>query len=74
MKMNLKKSSMFVFASAVIAVGATATVSLGGFMPSAKCGPDRCLDVYNPVTCPNGQTYPNACYAAKACQKNCGAY
>jgi len=72
--MNLKKSSMLVFASAVIAVGATATVSLGGFMPSAKCGPDACLDVWRPVICPNGQIYSNACYAAKACQKNCVAY
>ncbi len=72
--MNLKKSSMLAFAAAVIAVGATATVALGGFTPAAKCGPDACLDVYNPVICPNGQIYGNACYAAKACQKNCVAY
>ncbi len=30
-----------------------------------------CLDVYRPVTCSNGQTYSNDCYAAKACATGC---
>lgn len=74
MKVNLKKCSMLALASAVVAISATAASALGGFAPAAKCGPDRCLDVYNPVICPNGQVYSNACYAAKACQKKCVAY
>lgn len=30
-----------------------------------------CLDVWDPVTCPNGQTYSNDCYARRACQTGC---
>lgn len=33
----------------------------------------NCLDVYNPVTCSNGVTYPNACYARRACATGCGS-
>lgn len=32
----------------------------------------QCPDVYNPVTCSNGVTYPNACYAYRACATGCG--
>ena len=32
----------------------------------------QCPDVYNPVTCSNGITYPNACYAFRACATGCG--
>ncbi len=30
-----------------------------------------CLDVYDPVTCSNGVTYSNACYAYAACATGC---
>lgn len=32
-----------------------------------------CPDVYNPVTCSNGQTYGNACYAYVACATGCSS-
>lgn len=38
------------------------------------CGPDSCLDVYNPVICSNGVVYSNACYARRACATGCVAY
>lgn len=31
----------------------------------------QCLDIYDPVTCDNGVTYPNACYAFAACATGC---
>ena len=30
-----------------------------------------CLDVWDPVTCSNGVTYSNACYAYRACATGC---
>ena len=30
-----------------------------------------CPDVYDPVTCDNGVTYPNACYAFINCATGC---
>ncbi len=30
-----------------------------------------CPDVYDPVTCDNGITYPNGCYAYVACATGC---
>ena len=39
-----------------------------------KCPRDiNCPDVYDPVTCSNGVTYPNSCYAFAACATGCGA-
>jgi len=32
----------------------------------------QCPDVYDPVTCDNGVTYPNGCYAFAACATGCG--
>ena len=32
----------------------------------------QCPDIYDPVTCDNGVTYPNACYAFAACATGCG--
>ncbi|HEY9422494.1 MAG TPA: hypothetical protein VIW92_13845 [Thermoanaerobaculia bacterium] len=34
----------------------------------------ECMDVWDPVICPNGRVYSNSCYAAKACQTNCVPY
>lgn len=30
-----------------------------------------CPDVYDPVTCSNGKTYSNSCYAYVACATGC---
>jgi len=30
-----------------------------------------CLDVWDPVTCDNGVTYSNQCYADRACATGC---
>ena len=47
------------------------TLHAGGFR---ACPRDMsCPDVYNPVTCSNGVTYPNACYAYVACATGCGS-
>jgi hypothetical protein len=47
---------------------ATAAQAAGGG------GGTGCPDIYSPVKCPNGQIYPNACYASLAKQKNCVPY
>ncbi len=63
----------------IVKVGLFALV-LGAFFVAetqaakSKCPRDiNCLDVYNPVTCSNGVTYPNACYAYRACATGCGS-
>lgn len=46
----------------------------GGPVEALRKGCPRdmsCPDVYNPVTCSNGVTYPNACYAYVACATGC---
>jgi hypothetical protein len=46
-------------------------LSLGAFTTS-EAGPGyHCPDVYDPVTCSNGQTYSNACYASLAGATGC---
>jgi len=41
-------------------------------VPEPCPNPDwNCLDVWDPVTCDNGVTYSNQCYADRACAKNC---
>lgn len=62
-------------------VGVGAVVGFGAFAQSVDakrpslgggCLPGvYCLDVWDPVICPNGQVYSNDCYAAKACQTGC---
>ena len=47
-------------------------LSLGAFTTSEAAGPGyHCPDVYDPVTCSNGQTYSNACYASLAGATGC---
>ncbi len=43
--------------------------------PKAKCPRPGilCPDVYDPVVCSNGKTYPNACYAYVDCATGCVA-
>ncbi len=31
----------------------------------------ECLDIWDPVTCDNGVTYSNQCYADRACATGC---
>ncbi len=37
----------------------------------AAIGPCICPDIYAPVKCSNGKTYPNACVASCRKAKNC---
>ena len=68
---------------AVCAVLLLAVVVMGGITLAKKGGGGKpipggcpwsdiqCPDVYDPVTCDNGITYPNACYAFAACATGC---
>lgn len=50
-----------------------AELGIGGG-PLDRCPRDiNCPDVYDPVTCDGGVTYPNACYAFAACATGCGS-
>lgn len=71
---NGKKLTVACLAVGVIAIVATATSALAAKPIGGGCGTFNCLDVWNPVICPNGQVYSNDCYAARACQKNCVPY
>ena len=46
-------------------------LSLGAFTPSEARPGYQCPDVYDPVTCSNGQTYSNGCYASLAGATGC---
>jgi len=63
-----------VAAAAGVGVFATTAQAIrpgGGF----GCGRGiYCLDVWDPVICPNGVVYSNDCYAFKACQTGCVPY
>jgi len=57
----------------VIALGSLSVVARGGPPKPGKCpwAFIMCLDVWDPVTCDNGVTYSNACYARRACATGC---
>jgi hypothetical protein len=59
----------------IVAVGAVVFEGTTTLATGAKgCGPDGCLDVWNPVICSNGVVYSNMCYAQRACAKGCHPY
>ena len=58
---------------AALVVGGVAMAKRPGPVPSPCPWSDMsCPDVYDPVTCDNGVTYPNACYAFINCATGCG--
>jgi len=74
--MNTKLRSTVKLAAglSVVAIMGTAATAVAGPWGVRDCLPGiQCLDVYNPVTCSNGVTYSNGCYAAKACATGCSA-
>jgi hypothetical protein len=70
MKKNLLRTSVLAGVAAIAAVavwaGSASAARPGGGGPCG--GGILCMDVWNPVTCPNGVTYSNSCYARRACQ------
>jgi hypothetical protein len=72
---SIKKKIMNKFLSSIKHAGAISKKeqrAMNGGAPG--CAKFNCLDVYQPVICSNGVVYSNACYAARACQKNCQPY
>lgn len=69
----MKKSTVKGVAMAAFCLGVAAVIltSSNAMAAIRLCGPRNCLDVWNPVTCSNGVTYSNACYAARACATGC---
>ena len=72
MRKNLSNLSRGVFAVAMVSV---CVVGLNATADNAQAkkpgGGFECLDVWQPVLCPNGQIYSNGCYAARAGQFGC---
>ncbi len=70
MKKNLLRRSVLAGLAAITVVAvwaSTASAVRGPF--GGPCGQGiYCLDVWQPVLCPNGVVYSNSCYALKACQ------
>ena len=70
--MSTKKALIILLAGAALAIGSLA-VAKG--KPGPKPGNCNklifCLDVWDPVTCDNGVTYSNQCYADRACATGC---
>ena len=68
----MKKSDRIVLVLALAAAGVTAFASYSSAVGGGGGGgPKLCPDIYAPVICDNGKTYPNQCYADKAKAKNC---
>jgi len=59
---------MLFLALAVVVVSLGAPAFAGKPVPPARC---YCLDVWDPVTCSNGVTYSNSCYAQCAGATGC---
>jgi hypothetical protein len=68
MKKLVSRVGLIAFAAVVCGVVGVGAQALAA---TRLCGPRNCLDVWNPVTCSNGVTYSNSCYAARACATGC---
>lgn len=71
-----RKIGNSVKATVALGVGAVMTLATVSYannqIRTRDCLPGvYCLDVWQPVTCSNGQVYSNSCYAAKACATGC---
>mgnify|MGYP001033813762 CR=1 FL=1 len=65
---NVTRAAILAAAGGVIA---SATISLAD-PPTGGCPRNiLCIEVYDPVVCSDGNTYPNSCYAWKACATGC---
>ncbi len=72
MRKRLGRTLFVMGIGAAAAFGALATSAEARRPIFTPCFMGECLDVWNPVICPNGQIYSNDCYARRACQTNCG--
>jgi hypothetical protein len=57
-----------------LVLGLSLVGALGATAYADQCVPDPnpiCYQIYAPVTCSNGVTYTNQCYADAACAKGC---
>ncbi|MBL8747245.1 MAG: hypothetical protein JNK58_12930 [Phycisphaerae bacterium] len=61
---NVIVLAMAAFCAATVGVIASATMAAGG-------GNVRCPEIWAPVICSNGVTYPNQCYADRARARGC---
>jgi hypothetical protein len=55
-------------------LGLALTSAMSASAYAAKCVPNPnpiCYQIYAPVTCSNGVTYTNQCYADAACAVGC---
>jgi hypothetical protein len=66
----IRRTIKIVFASALATVFAAGLFALSA-PARAVSGNCICPDIYAPVKCSNGVTYPNACRASCAHAKNC---
>ena len=71
--LSVIKLSVLAAVLAALAYTSPAMARRGGG-GSGGCPRDiQCPDIYDPVTCSNGVTYPNACYAYRDCATGCGS-
>jgi hypothetical protein len=64
----MKKVAFAAVLAVATALGAFSTTDTAD---AASCGPRLCPDIYAPVVCSNGKTYPNQCYANRVCATGC---
>lgn len=70
----MKKKLVVLLAVAALAIAAGTAALAARPGPKPKPCKDRfifCLDVWDPVTCDDGVTYSNQCYADRACATGC---
>lgn len=71
---NLTRTGCVVFSACICAVAVVAFASstaLAAKPGGGGGGPTLCPDIWAPVICSNGKTYPNQCYADKARATGC---